>query len=89
MKTQILTATGAAALMMLSQSAQANTLVSTIVGAYDNTCSAVGCAPSAPSTGISNFANNGGNPNDSPNLFIYKHDIVSIAEEGGRRNNAQ
>jgi hypothetical protein len=71
MKTQILTATGAAALMMLSQSAQANTLVSTIVGAYDNTCSAVGCAPSAPSTGISNFANNGGNPNDSPNLFIY------------------
>ena len=25
----------------------------------------------------------------SPNLFIYKHDIVSIAEEGGRRVNAQ
>jgi hypothetical protein len=71
MKTQILTATGAAALLMLSQSAQANTLVSTIVGAYDNTCSAVACAPAAPSSGISNFASNGGNPNDSPNLFIY------------------
>jgi hypothetical protein len=72
MKTQILTATGAAALMMLSQSAQANTLVSTIVGAYDNTCSAVGCAPAAPTTGISHFSNgSGGNPNDSPNLFIY------------------
>lgn len=23
------------------------------------------------------------------NLFIYKHDIISIAEEGGRRINAQ
>jgi hypothetical protein len=70
MKAQILTATGAAALLMLSQAAQANTLVSTIVGAYDNGCNSVGCLPSAPG-GISHFATNGGNPGDSPNLFIY------------------
>jgi host factor-I protein len=25
----------------------------------------------------------------SPNLFIYKHDIISIAEEGGRGRNSQ
>jgi hypothetical protein len=70
MKAQILTATGAAALLMLSQSAHAANLVSTIVGAYDNGCSALGCLPSAPS-GITTFATNGGNPADTPSLFIY------------------
>jgi hypothetical protein len=58
--------------MMLSQSAQANTLVSTIVGAYDNSCAAVSCAPARPTTGISHFTSGGGSdPVDSPNLFIY------------------
>lgn len=71
MRAQILTATGAAALLMLSQSAQANTLVSTIVGAYDNGCSAVSCAPSKPATGITNFASNGIGGADTPSLFIY------------------
>jgi len=71
MRAQILTATGAAALLMLSQSAQANNLVSTIVGAYDNGCSSVGCAPSKPATGITNFASNGLSGGDTPNLFIY------------------
>ena len=73
MKTPILTATGAAALLMLSQSAQASTLVSTIVGAYDNGCSATGCLPSAPATGISHFASYvpAGTNADTPSLFIY------------------
>ena len=67
---KVFTAAGATALLALSQAAQANTVVATIVGAYDDTCSSIGCAPSIPG-GITSVANNGGNPNDNPNLYIY------------------
>ena len=67
---KVFTAAGATALLALSQAAQANTVVATIVGAYDDTCSSVGCAPSIPA-GVTNFASSGGDANDNPNLYIY------------------
>jgi hypothetical protein len=67
---KVFTTAGAIALLALSQAAQANTVVATIVGAYDDTCSSVACAPSIPG-GITNFVSSGGNPNDNPNLYIY------------------
>jgi PEP-CTERM motif len=69
--TKVFTTAGATAMLMLSQAAQAKTIVATIVGAYDDTCSSLACSPSAPGTGLSHFATNGGNPNDNPNLYIY------------------
>jgi hypothetical protein len=67
---KVYTTAGATALLLLSQAAHAKTQVSTIVGAYDDTCSTLSCLPSVPA-GITKFATNGGNPNDNPNLYIY------------------
>jgi len=66
MKSQFLTATGAAALLLLSQTAQANTLVSTIIGAYDAECGST-CVVNS---GITSYATNGGSGFDTPSLFI-------------------
>ena len=67
-KREALTATGAAAMLLLSQAANAGTTtVATIIGAYDAIC---GTCSTVNGTTITNFATNGGNPQDSPNLFI-------------------
>lgn len=66
-KREMLTATGAAAMLLLSQSARATTTVATIIGAYDSTC---GSCSLVNGTTIKNYANNGANPYDTPNLFI-------------------
>jgi hypothetical protein len=57
-KREVLTATGAAAMLMLSQSAHAMTVVATIIGAYDATCNSTytGIMPA----GVSHYATNGG-----------------------------
>lgn len=67
-KRAVLTATGAAALLMLSQSAHANTLVSTIIGAYDAQCAST--CTGVMGNGVSHYATNGGSTYDSPSLFI-------------------
>jgi PEP-CTERM motif len=66
-KRELLTATGAAAMLLLSQSAQANTVVATIVGAYDATCGSCGLENG---TTLTNYANNGAGGGDTPSLFI-------------------
>lgn len=66
-KREILTATGAAALLLLSQSAHATTTVATIIGAYDAQCGS--CSLVNGST-YTNFVSSGGTTYDTPNLFI-------------------
>lgn len=69
MKPQLLTATGALAALMLSQSANAGTIVvSTIVGAYDNSCETTSCGGIA---GITSFGQNSSVSYDTPALYIY------------------
>ena len=72
MKKQILTGAGAAAMMMLSQAAQANTQVGSVVGAYDYNCTASSCAPTRPA-GISHYGTYGNTfgTGDTPSLWIY------------------
>jgi len=76
MHSKLLAGTAVSALLALSSTAQANTLVGSIIGAYDEQCSAATCisAVNAVSgTSIAHYANNnGGNPApfDTPNLFI-------------------
>jgi hypothetical protein len=67
-KREVLTATGAAAMLMLSQSAHATTVVATIIGAYDATCNSH-CTGIMPA-GVSHYATNGGSSADTPSLFI-------------------
>lgn len=67
-KRELLTATGAAAVLLLSQAAHANTVVATIIGAYDATCNST-CAGIMPA-GVSHYATNGGGSGDTPSLFI-------------------
>jgi hypothetical protein len=70
MQSKLLAGTAIGALLALGPAAQANTLIGTIVGAYDQQC-----APSACLTGIANpnvtlFASSGGSQYDTPSLFI-------------------
>lgn len=73
-KRELLTATGAAAVLLLSQAAHASTVVATIIGAYDATCNST-CAGIMPA-GISHYASNGSGTGegtgsgDTPSLFI-------------------
>jgi hypothetical protein len=67
-KREVLTATGAAAMLMLSQSAHATTTVATIIGAYDATCN--NACPGIMPAGVSHYATNGGSSADTPSLFI-------------------
>jgi len=62
----LLTTTGAAAMILLSQSARATTTVATIIGAYDAQCGTCGLATGS----TPGFATNGGTTYDTPNLFI-------------------
>ena len=78
-KRELLTATGAAAMLLLSQSAQANTVVATIIGAYDAQCGSCGLVNG---TTITNYASNasGSSAYDTPSLFILNptsHSFVS------------
>ena len=73
MKNRLLCGAAAAALLTISQSANANTLVATIIGAYDQQCSPANCITAVNNPNITNYANsNNGNqaPFDTPNLFI-------------------
>ncbi|MBA2590456.1 MAG: hypothetical protein H0U98_17735, partial [Alphaproteobacteria bacterium] len=73
MKNRLLCGAAAAALLTFSQSANANTLVASIIGAYDQRCSAAACVTAVNNPNITNYANNNnGNPApfDTPNLFI-------------------
>jgi len=67
-KREVLTATGAAAMLMLSQSAHATTTVATIIGAYDATCNSA--CPGIMPAGVSHYATNSGSSADTPSLFI-------------------
>jgi len=67
-KQSLLTATGTAAMLLLSQSAHAANVVATIIGAYDASCGSH-CSGVMPA-GISNYATNGGTTGDTPSLFI-------------------
>jgi len=67
MRLQLLCGTAAIALLTLSQAASANTLVATIVGAYDAECTST-CITGNPN--ITNYASSGGNTFDTPSLFI-------------------
>lgn len=67
LKREVLTATGAAAMLMLSQSAHAGAVVATIVGAYDSQCDSCGLVNG---TTIKHYVNNGGSPFDTPSLYI-------------------
>jgi len=76
-KRELLTATGAAAMLMLSQSAHAATMVSTIIGAYDATCNSTCPGIMGGATGVSHYLSNGsgsgevpGSSGDTPSLFI-------------------
>lgn len=64
---ELLTTTGAAAMMLLSQAAHASNVVATIIGAYDANC---GSCSLVNGTTIKNYTGNGGSPGDTPNLFI-------------------
>jgi hypothetical protein len=64
----ILTATGAAAMLLLSQSAHATTTVATIIGAYDAECNST--CPGIMPVGVSHYTTNGGSSFDTPSLFI-------------------
>lgn len=78
LKREVLTATGAAAMLLLSQSAHAGTVVATIIGAYDAQCNAA--CPGIMPAGVSNYASNGGSSFDTPSLFILNptsHSFVS------------
>lgn len=67
-KREALTATGAAAMLLLSQAANAGvTTVATIIGAYDAQC---GTCSLVNGTTITSFASNGGSAYDTPQLFI-------------------
>ena len=66
-KREVLSATGAAAMLLLSQSAHANTVVATIIGAYDSQC---GSCSLLNGTTLTNFQNNGGSAFDTPSLYI-------------------
>lgn len=69
----LLTTTGAAAMMLLSQSAHASNVVATIIGAYDaDSCNSGNsyCGTENGSTITSFAGNNPGSAGDSPNLFI-------------------
>jgi hypothetical protein len=79
-KREVLTATGAAAMLMLSQSAHATTVVATIIGAYDATCTST--CPGIMPAGVSHYATNGGSAADTPSLFILNptsHSFTSIS----------
>ncbi|HEV2099296.1 MAG TPA: hypothetical protein VGR45_10265, partial [Stellaceae bacterium] len=67
LKREVLTATGAAAMLMLSQSAHAGVVVATIIGAYDSTCGSCGLVNG---TTIKSYATNGGSSGDTPSLYI-------------------
>ncbi len=68
-KLEIMTATGAAAVMLLSQAAHANTMVSTIIGAYDAQCTST--CPGIMPAGVSHYVNNSPNSTyDTLSLFI-------------------
>jgi PEP-CTERM motif-containing protein len=64
----MLTATGAAAMLLLSQSAHATTVVATIIGAYDAECTST--CPGVMPAGVSHYATNSGTTYDTPSLFI-------------------
>lgn len=67
-KREALTATGAAAMLLLSQAANAGTTtVATIIGAYDLQC---GTCSLVNGTTITQYATNGGGTYDTPSLFI-------------------
>ncbi len=76
-----LTATGAAAMLLLSQAAYAGkTVVATIIGAYDAECNS-GCAGIMP-PGVSHYATNGGSSYDTPSLFILNptgHSMTGVS----------
>ena len=74
-KRDVLTATGAAAMLLLSQSAQATTVVATIIGAYDATC---GSCSLENGTTLLHYANNGGGGSDTPSLFILNPNSSSF-----------
>ena len=67
-QTLTLSAAGAAAMVMLGQSAHASTLVATIIGAYDATCGSCGLENG---TTITSYASNSPSQfGDTPSLFI-------------------
>lgn len=70
MKNRLLCGAAAMALLSLSQAASANTLVASIIGAYDQQCSPANCIASVGNPSITNFATSGGNAFDTPALFI-------------------
>jgi PEP-CTERM motif len=74
-KREVLTATGAAAMLMLSQSAHATNIVATIIGAYDAT---VGSNGLENGTTITHFATNGGSGGDTSSLFILNPNSTSM-----------
>lgn len=63
----VLAASGTAAMLLLSQSAQATTVVATIIGAYDSECGSCGLVNGST---LKTFANNSYTPYDTPNLFF-------------------
>jgi len=63
---ELLTATGAAAMLLLSQTAHATNVVATIIGAYDTTC---GVCALENGTTLTTYQGNGG-AGDTPSLFI-------------------
>lgn len=71
-KRELLSATSATALMLLCQSAHAG-VVGTIIGAYDSQC-LVNCGSGGTTllngTTLKTYSNNGGNPFDTPSLYI-------------------
>src|SRR5581483_11778168 len=73
MKGKLLCGSAALALLTWGSAAQANTLVASIIGAYDEQCSPAACITAVNNPNITNYANsNNGNaaPFDTPNLFI-------------------
>jgi len=80
LKRELLTATGAAAMLLLSQAAHATTIVATIIGAYDaSSCSAGnGYCGTENGTTITNYATNGGTVADTPSLFILNPNSTSM-----------
>jgi hypothetical protein len=74
MQSKLLAGTAVCALLALGSAAQANTLVATIIGAYDEQCSPSDCIAAVNNPNITNYANDingGGTPRfDTPSLFI-------------------
>jgi hypothetical protein len=64
----VLTAVGAAAMMMMNHATHANQLVATVIGAYDATCGSTACGLLNGTTLKTSVWN--GTSYDTPNLFI-------------------